>query len=311
MKPVIRTALVLLVGVSVSGRGYADSFFPRHKASPYAPLPQGTVTRSEHLVPVAAPSPAPAAANPAPPVALSVEADAQAQAVQPAAAGDDQAQVQQVTYANTIPAEGGVRKVNSKTLHFDYDLKDVGPSGIQGVEVWYTQDGKNWSRFDRSIQQAGGTVQVNDDGVYGISFVAKTGFGGGKEPPQAGDAPQMWLEVDTLKPTVALTGLQPSAGSRTLRVDWTAADKNLGKQPIVLYYAVAQEGPWVPFTGSLENTGNYVWQIPPGTPPSFWLRIECTDMAGNVATTESQNPVHIDLATPNVTNIRVSAAAGQ
>lgn len=202
--------------------------------------------------------------------------------------------------------ENGTVKVNSKRLNFNYDLKDVGPSGVSTVDVWYTKDGKGWQKFDRGIQQAGGAVEVDDEGVYGISFVPRTGFGGGKEPPAKGENPQMWVEVDTTKPTVSLVGIQPSSGSRTLRIDWSAADKNLTRKPVVLSYSEQKDGPWTPFTVPMDNTGTYNWQIPPSTPTSFYLRVEASDQAGNIGTSETQSPIRIDLAQPNVTNIRVA-----
>ena len=112
--------------------------------------------------------------------------------------------------------------------------------------------------------------------------VVSSPSGGGKEPPTNGEAPQMWVEVDVTKPVVAITGLQPSAGSHTLRIDYTATDKNLSRHPISMYFAETLEGPWTPFTGAMENTGTFTWQVPPGTPANFYLRIAASDQAGNV-----------------------------
>jgi hypothetical protein len=202
--------------------------------------------------------------------------------------------------------DAGTVKVNSKRLNFNYDLRDIGPSGVSTVDVWYTREGQGWQKFDRGIQQAGGTVEVDEEGVYGISFIPRTGFGGGKEPPAKGENPQMWVEVDTTKPSVTLIGIQPSAGGRVLRIDWSASDKNLTRKPVVLSYAEQKTGPWIPFTVPMDNTGTYVWNIPPNTPTSMYLRVEAADQAGNLGISESESPIRVDLAQPNVTNIRVT-----
>ena len=44
------------------------------------------------------------------------------------------------------------------------------------------------------------SLQVSEEGLYGFTLVAHNGVGGGKEPPHAGDLPQIWVLVDQTKP---------------------------------------------------------------------------------------------------------------
>src|SRR5205823_13601953 len=82
------------------------------------------------------------------------------------------------------PAAAAVRMVNSKRVSLNYEIKDVGPSGISAVELWYTQDGKRWEKFDTANQPRPPLViEVKDDALYGFTLVARNGIGLGKRPP--------------------------------------------------------------------------------------------------------------------------------
>src|SRR5205814_7780517 len=45
------------------------------------------------------------------------------------------------------PTEGERRLVGSKRVSLNYELKEVGPSGVSQVELWYTQDGRSWNKY--------------------------------------------------------------------------------------------------------------------------------------------------------------------
>ena len=203
-----------------------------------------------------------------------------------------------------------VYRINYKTFILDYDIKEYGPSGTAGVEIWYTRDGRSWQQYD-GVQRENPCWISLEEGVYGITLVAKTGFGGGQKPPVPGDQPQLWVQVDLTKPVVSFTDIQQTEGSRILSLNWTAKDNDFGRKPINLYFAERSEGPWVPIAEDLENTGSYTWQIPPGTPSIFLVRVEATDLAGNVGSFDSPKPVKVDLAKPRVTNIRLGPPQGK
>jgi hypothetical protein len=95
-----------------------------------------------------------------------------------------------------------------------------------------------------------------------------------------------------------------SAG-RSLTISWKATDKNLGPQPITLLYASRPEGPWLPIASQLENTGCYAWQIPPEVPHNLLVRVEATDLVGNVGQAQTPHPLLDDLSQPTATILTV------
>jgi hypothetical protein len=204
-----------------------------------------------------------------------------------------------------------VRFVNSKRINLNYRLDDVGPSGAV-VELWYTRDGKNWQKYSEDkTPQPPYIVDVHDEGVYGFTLVVHSGVGIGDRPPQVGDPPQIWVEVDLTKPQVRLltadVGRGPDAGN--MSITWTATDKNLARQPISLSYAEQPDGPWTPIATTLDNTGRYVWRMPAtGVPFKMLVRVEAVDKAGNIGSATTTEHVKVDLSRPKVSIIDVGAA---
>ena len=198
------------------------------------------------------------------------------------------------------PANPAVRMVNSKRISLNYEVKDVGPSGVSVVELWYTQDGRNWQKYGDSPNRPPYVFDVNDEGLYGLTLVVRSGVGLGDRPPQVGDPPQVWVEVDLTRPIVRLQGVDVGRGPEegNLTITWAATDKNLARQPITLSYAEKAEGPWSPITANLENTGRYVWKMPKEVPYQFHLRVEAADRAGNVGSAETEKEILVDLAQP-------------
>jgi hypothetical protein len=214
--------------------------------------------------------------------------------------------------ADASPPAAPVRMVNDKRFSINYEVKDVGPTGVSQIDLWYTSDGRDWHKAG-TIHEANSpyTANVDRDGLYGLTMVARSGVGLGKRPPRPGDAPQVWIEVDTTKPEVKLTGLRANLGpdSNHLVIGWTATDKNLGPKPITLSYAEQADGPWKPIVANLENTGRYVWQVPKTASPRLMLRVEATDLVGNIGEAQTPEPVTLDLAQPVVSILGVEPAS--
>ncbi|MBI2803998.1 MAG: hypothetical protein HYX68_03335 [Planctomycetes bacterium] len=203
--------------------------------------------------------------------------------------------------------------VNSKQISLSYELKDVGPSGVSSVELWYSlYKGRTWNRladFPLDVKNPGDatetkklTFKVDDEGIYGISLVAKSGVGLGDRPPRAGEAPQFWIEVDLTKPVVQLQDVLVGNGSEKgkLSLAWTARDKNLGPMPIRLAYAEDKSGPWNTLAEKLPNTGKYVWKMPEPLPYQFYVRVEAIDLAGNIGEAITFDKIKVDLSLPKV-----------
>jgi hypothetical protein len=191
--------------------------------------------------------------------------------------------------------------VNSADIKIDYKIDDIGPSGLSVVELWYTRDGRTWTRHGEDPKKAPPfEAKLPGEGIYGLTLVVKSGVGVGDKPPQPGDQPQMWIEVDLTKPVVQNVAAEANRGhdSGTLTVTWKADDKNMAPQPITIYFAEQADGPWTPMAGGLDNTGRYIWRIPPNTPFKFFVRVEALDKGGNIGRADTKQAVIVDLSTP-------------
>ncbi len=217
-----------------------------------------------------------------------------------------------------IPKEVDRKFVNSKQISLQYDLKDVGPSGVSLVELWYTvYNGRAWNKLteypiDLKNGGEGGSkklsFEIQEEGVYGITLVAKSGVGLGERPPQVGDRPQFWLEVDTTKPAVQLLGVFVGTGPEEgrLSITWGAHDKNLGPTPIRLSYSEQKDGAWQTIAEKLGNSGRHIWTMPKAQIPyQFYVRVEATDLAGNVGEAITPDRVKVDLSTPKAKIITI------
>jgi hypothetical protein len=138
--------------------------------------------------------------------------------------------------------------------------------------------------------------------MYGFTLVAKSGVGIAKDPPVSGDMPQLWVVVDLTKPRVQLLDVATAqvGKERTITVRWKATDPNLGRRSISLSYADKESGPWMPIANNLENNGSYAWTPPASAPATVLLRVEATDLAGNVGQATSSQAILLDTAKPLV-----------
>jgi hypothetical protein len=200
--------------------------------------------------------------------------------------------------------------VNNKQISLNYDLRDVGPSGVSAVELWYTlYQGRVWNKLTEypiDLKNAADareskklTFEVQDEGIYGITLVAKSGVGLGAKPPQPGERPQFWIEVDLTKPDVKMHDILVGNGfdKGKLNINWTARDKNLGPNPIRLSYSV-DKSEWNTIADKLANNGRYIWRMPEGLPYQFYVRVEAIDLAGNIGEAITQERVKVDLSLP-------------
>jgi len=209
------------------------------------------------------------------------------------------------------PAPEERKLVNSKRISLNYEVKEVGPSGVSAVELWYTQDGRSWNRYPQNATQEASqrpfVFDVNGEGLYGITLVAKSGVGLGMRPPQLGDRPQIWIEVDLTRPVVQIQGVTVGQGADKgkLFVTWSARDKNMAQSPIAISYGEQQTGPWTPIAEHQANTGRYVWTIPEHVPYQFYVRIEARDRAGNTGDAITPQMVKVDLSQPRVNIINI------
>jgi hypothetical protein len=207
--------------------------------------------------------------------------------------------------------------INSKRISLNYEVEDVGPSGVSEIELWYTQDGRSWSRYPLPKSQENGKLarplvfEVSGEGIYGFTLLAKNGVGKGKRPPQIGEPPQIWIEVDLTKPSVQIQNILVSQGVEKgegkLMIQWTARDKNLGPAPITISYSETADGTWVPIVSHVGNSGRYLWTMPKSL-YQFYIRVEAVDRAGNVGFDVTRDLVRVDLSQPKVNILKVEPA---
>ncbi|WP_439624430.1 hypothetical protein [Gemmata sp.] len=221
-------------------------------------------------------------------------------------------------------------------LAFDmgYEVESRGPSGISRLDLWVTRDdGRTWMKWSQhdGKQQ---TVRVNlsvpnnplPEGNYGFRVVPVSGAGLSEREPAGGDAPDLRVVVDVTAPTLDLfppTG-DPTSPD-TLVVQWKAADKNFGEDPITIEWSDKPTGPWQPAAAAelaqttagqpvaarrLPNTGQFAWRVPAGLPPRVYLKVAARDAAGNVKEVVTREPILVDLVKPRAKISGIVTPAG-
>ncbi len=219
----------------------------------------------------------------------------------------------------SAPAPGGGaqrRMVNSKHISLNYDISGTGKSGVAAVELYFTRDGRRWEKArapEPPRKDPPYRIDVEEEGTYGFTLIARSGVGLGDPPPQAGDAPQVWVVVDVTAPKVQLTRVDVGRGQDlgNLTVTWSAVDKNIHPRPITLSYATRPDGPWAPIASGLENTGRYVWRMQEkeDLPYKFFVKVEAADEAGNTGSDVTPQEVAVDLSQPKVNVLSVEPVA--
>jgi hypothetical protein len=210
------------------------------------------------------------------------------------------------THAPAVPT----MLVNSRRIKLNYAIKDVGPSGVERVELWATRDGKSWARYSNEPPPGGPlVVQVAEEGKYGFTVVVRNGVGVRSPEPKEGDAPQVWVVVDETCPTVKLTRAKVLMDRKvpTLDIRWKASDERMMPRPVTISTALKPEGPWTPVATALENNGRFEYKMKKDHPYEFFVRVEAMDQAGNVGHDCTKTPVHVDMVPPSGVIIGVDA----
>lgn len=212
------------------------------------------------------------------------------------------------------PVRNNLQLVNSTRFGINYEIAEIGRSGLGGISLYWSYDGNTWNYHgDDEDLQSPFAVEVDGEGTFGFKIVARSKAGLGDDPPRAGDQPDVWVEVDITPPEIDLKPPQPGRGasSGVLDIEWQARDKNPAPKPICLYYSEEASGPWKPIAEGIENSGRYQWQIPsdPSMPYKFFVRIECKDRAGNTGRTETPTQVIVDLTRPKIRILRVEPSS--
>jgi hypothetical protein len=195
----------------------------------------------------------------------------------------------------TGPGGSDLKMVNSRRIMLDYDLAGISRPEQTVLELWYTQDGRNWHKDETALKSGSPyEVEVNREGTYGFTLLARR-IGEQCVSPTPGEQPQVWVEVDWTRPVVHMVHakLTGDAHGRELSVVWIATDNNLAQQPITLSWSQSKDGPWKTFATKLENTGRYSWQVPGNVVGRIYIRAEAFDLVGNSGSATMKAPVMI------------------
>jgi hypothetical protein len=196
--------------------------------------------------------------------------------------------------------------VASPKFSLQYAVEDAGPSGRPAaVELWITQDGgQTW--FSRGADPDRVTpfpVDLGGEGSFGLKLVARSASGLGDLPPAPGEPPQTLVEVDSSPPVIKLDPIKVGSGANAGKVAivWHASDPHLGGRPVAI--SVRPDKPnaaWQPIAPAMENSGQFVWTVPPNFSTAFHVRVDVIDTLGNrgFADTTETGPVQVDRTRP-------------
>ena len=116
--------------------------------------------------------------------------------------------------------------VNHPIFIMEYNLKNVGKSGIGSVELYRTRlttakpgictPGTMKSRAPPRMARRQESWNCPGEGVYGFILVVKSRAGLGKPAPRPGDIPEIRVEVDTTPPDARLYAPAPIPSIRIL-----------------------------------------------------------------------------------------------
>ena len=142
-----------------------------------------------------------------------------------------------------------------------------------------------------------------EDGLYGLTLIAKSGVDFGLPAPTGNDAPQMTVRLIRTPPKVTVSDVQVGRGPNAGRVNitWQASQKDnlMGRQCITIS-VLGRDGRWQPVhTGKLDNVGQYIWVLPTQYDPKLSFKVEAEDWAHNVGSA-TKDDVILDLSTPRV-----------
>lgn len=199
--------------------------------------------------------------------------------------------------------------VNKHSFELNYQLDNVGPSQVKAIEVWWTHGDGKWSRYPDEVKPKGPVpIAVQHDGRYGFTLVPVSGAGLAGKRPLPGEEPMVWVEVDQKSPTVELYSVDTTLirdGKEAIVLTWKAEDKNLRGDAISLYWSETPAGPWQEIAKQVANSGKHVCSVK-GLPYQFYLQATASDLAGNVGTATTAEPVKIDLRIPVIRDVKVN-----
>jgi len=209
-----------------------------------------------------------------------------------------------------VPGQPNVQLVSNAVFNVDYTVEDVGPSGVSSVELFVTENGgQKWFRYGNDTDMKSPMlVDVQGEGTFGFAIRVRNGVGFIDPPPQPGDAPEIVVTVDQTAPVTQLTLPEVRIQSSPLvRLEWNVQDTHATN--VRLEWATSTSGPWIPVFDWQPDPGRIDWPIQANSPHSVHFRLLARDSAGNIGSSQTSQPVLIDLKRPKARMIGVQPAA--
>lgn len=199
-------------------------------------------------------------------------------------------------------AEGlGRQYLNNRLFDLAYEIDSVGPSGVSSVALFVTENnGKTWFKYgeDKDMKSPF-KVDTRGEGTFGFAVRVRNGVGFSDPPPQPGEIPSVVVSVDQTPPALRMaTPELMTRGAGVIRLVWDIQEANLADEGVRLEYATLPEGPWSPVFDWQQNPGGFELPLDNSLPPALHFRLLARDVAGNVSTTQTAQPVLIDRNRP-------------
>lgn len=262
------------------------------KAITLSPLPDTKLAQPLPLLPADDPM-SPRRLNRKTPTVSETGSPSPADASAPERFPDSQV-VQQANYRE--PAK--CQHVKAAKIFLDYQVENVGQSGVGKIEVWLTPDqGKTWQKLaEEAKRMVPLEVNLPGEGLFGITLVTANGRGVLGKSPGAGDTPDAWVHVDTTRPIAQIVDTKVKVENKqtTVTIQWTSMDANLPELPVNVFYAATPQGPWLPITKGLPAEGEMRWSPPAEFGIQAYIQVETRDRAGNVGIAVTTVPVQFD-----------------
>ncbi|MEX0671115.1 MAG: hypothetical protein WD060_11730, partial [Pirellulales bacterium] len=189
----------------------------------------------------------------------------------------------------------------SRRFAWDYEIPAVrATAGPLRAELWTTQDGGvTWQRT--AVDKDGTSpidVTLTAAGLYGVRLELVTAAGDESGGPRSGAAPDAWVGIDEEPPQVELVEISrdDSAPLAALVIRYVVREPLIAPGAVRLLYSPNAEGPWATIADGVDNQGEHRWTPDRNVPAKVYVRVEAVDVAGNMGSATSPDPVSI--ATP-------------
>lgn len=206
------------------------------------------------------------------------------------------------------PASNSRQIVNNQVFNIDYQVDDVGVSGVSAVELYVTEtNGREWFRYGNDPDmRTPFQVDTRGEGTFGFAVRARNGLGFSQPAPQPGEQPNIVVTVDKTAPKVEMgRPLVLTANGGKIRVTWRMSEDNPSDTPIRLEYSTSNSGPWTALFDWQPDYGSFEMPIQPGMPQSVHFRVLARDVAGNITASQTNQPLLIDQRRPTARLLRV------